>query len=38
MGNRGKNLNTATVDVVVPSGSTLSYRHDQICVGDGSDK
>jgi uncharacterized protein (DUF4213/DUF364 family) len=29
---------TATVDVVIPSGSTLTNRHDQICVGDGSDK
>jgi len=35
MGNRGKNLNTATVDVVVPSGST--NHHDQICVGGGSE-
>jgi hypothetical protein len=35
MGNRG---NTATVDVVIPSGSTLTNHHDQICVGDGSDK
>ncbi len=30
--------NTATVDVVIPSGSTLANCHDQICVGDGSDK
>jgi hypothetical protein len=35
MGNRGKNLNTTTVDVVVPSGST--NHHGRICVGDGSD-
>jgi uncharacterized protein (DUF4213/DUF364 family) len=31
-----KNI-TATVDVVIPSGSTLTNCHDQICVGDGSD-
>jgi len=37
MGNRGKKI-IATVDVVIPSGSTLTNRHDQICVGDGSDK
>jgi hypothetical protein len=30
--------NTATVDVVIPSGSTLTNHHNQICVGDGSDK
>ena len=29
---------TATVDVVIPFGSTLTNCHDQICVGDGSDK
>jgi len=29
---------TATVDVVIPSGSILTNHHDQICVGDGSDK
>jgi len=38
MGNRDKNMNTATVDVVVLSGSTLTDWHDRICVGDGSDK
>jgi hypothetical protein len=38
MGNRGKNVNTATVDVVVLSGSTLTDHHDRIFVGDGSDK
>jgi hypothetical protein len=38
MGNRGKNMNTATVDVVVASGATLTNCHDRICVGDGSDK
>jgi len=36
-GNRGKKI-AATVDVVIPSGSTLTNCHDQICVGDGSDK
>jgi hypothetical protein len=29
---------TTTVDVVIPSGSTLTNCHNQICVGDGSDK
>ena len=37
MGNRGKKI-TTTVDVVIPSGSTLTNCHNQICVGDGSDK
>jgi hypothetical protein len=29
---------TANVDVVIPSGSTVTNCHNQICVGDGSDK
>ena len=29
---------TATLDVAIPSGSTVTNHHNQICVGDGSDK
>jgi uncharacterized protein (DUF4213/DUF364 family) len=29
---------TTTVDVVIPSSSTLTNHCNQICVGDGSDK
>jgi len=30
--------NNPNVDVVVPSSSILTNHHNQICVGDGSDK